>query len=675
MKKITMFLCLAFVLTTLGASGITETFDLYGESPILTKLVEAGDLPPVEERLPENPKLTDEISPEYLDYEIGTYGGTLKHVTDDINWDADVFIACNEALFTCQSVISDTFTPNLLEAVEINDDNTEFIFTLRKGLKWSDGTEVTIEDFRFTFEDFIFNTAINPVVSAKMRSGGSSSGAPLSYEIIDDQHFAIRFDEPYGGFLVAISIGGWVGYTDYLKPAAYLKPFHLDYAAEIHGSEEAYFEFIRPYAAIMGYDDPTAEDVWTYVFHRLDVQNWEITDSTDVLANEYFKDAGHETNMPMLYAWIMSSTDGTITTWTRNPYYHKIDSAGNQLPYIDYLTSLLVQDGEMVQMAYMSGDANFGQGVTMIDNISLYRENAANSGNTAYIAKNHTNPTSFYININYGLNTDGSVKDDELSQAWQEVVTKTEFRRALTISIDVDEIIDSVFKGFAEPNPWYDCSHDIEGANAILDEMGMMDVDGDGFRETPSGLKLAWFIYTDAAATDQIPMCELLSEFWQEIGLNCNVQTLDNRLLSTKQAANEITMRVSWYSSTQNWHYLDFAQFEWAPLYDAWVKAGGMTAEDPSSIAAGIEPPEEIKEIRQLIQSLMSVLPDTAVNEVLPSVMDRISSEYLLVEPIINAMQSVVIDSDIGNVPTGGNGISWSFSREQMFYRSFTYND
>ena len=666
MKRFAMIL--AFVLAfTCTLPTFAET--TYGEAPMLAALVESGELPPVEERLPENPKVSSEILAEYLDFEIGTYGGTLKHVSDDVSWDADVFVACNEALFTCASANSGEVTPNLLEAVEINDDNTEFIFTLRKGLKWSDGTPVTMEDIRFTFESVIFNETLNPVISAKMRAGGSSGGAPLTYEIIDDEKFAIRFESSYGGFLVAISIAGWAGYTDYLKPADYLKPFHIDYAEECHGSLDAFYEFIQPYATVMGYDDAAATDVWTYVFNQIDVTNWEITDPADVLATEYFKDAGHTKNMPMLYAWIMSSTGGGITTWTRNPYYHKVDPEGNQLPYIDYLTSILVQDGEMVQMAYITGDADFGQGVTMIDNISSYRENAEVSKNEAYVTNNHTNPTSLAININYGLNADGTVKDDAESKAWQETVANVRFREALMLAVDAEEIVDTVYKGFAEANPWYECTHDIEAANDILDELGCADIDGDGFRETPSGEKLQWFIFTDAAATDQVPVCELLCEFWAEVGLNVGVQTTDPTLLSTMQAANEVPMRVTWYHSTQTWHYLDFGQATWAPLNNTWINNGGLSVAEGTTVD-GLEPADEIKNIYALIQSMMAVTPDDAYNVVLPQVMEAMSEQIVLLEPVINVMQCVVIDSDIGNVPTYGLGIGWSFSREQMFYRN-----
>ena len=163
-----------------------------------------------------------------------------------------------------------------------------------------------------------------------------------------------------------------------------------------------------------------------------------------------------------------------------------MDPDGNQLPYVDYLTSTLVENMEMVQMEYMSGKADFGRESATIDNISLYRENEEKAGITAYVTPTHTNPTVFYINTNYGLNTDGTVKADDASKAWQEVVNDVRFRQALMHAVDAEEIVESVYKGFGEVNPDYACDHDLETANALLDELGMKDVDGDGYRDLPA---------------------------------------------------------------------------------------------------------------------------------------------------------------------------------------------
>ena len=107
---------------------------------------------------------------------------------------------------------------------------------------------------------------------------------------------------------------------------------------------------------------------------------------------------------------MISSANG-LTTWERNPYYHKVDANGQQLPYVDYLTSKLVENMEMVQMSYISGEADFGRESATIDNISMYKENAEKAGITAYVTTMHNNPTDISLNANY--------KDP----AWQEVMT------------------------------------------------------------------------------------------------------------------------------------------------------------------------------------------------------------------------------------------------------------
>ena len=113
MRKLSMVLCLILLAGMLALPASAE--GTYGEAPMLEKLVQQGQLPPVEERLPEHPKVSDEILDEYLDFEIGQYGGTLRLVTQVVNWDADAFVMCNEALLTMRSANSDEITPNIVE--------------------------------------------------------------------------------------------------------------------------------------------------------------------------------------------------------------------------------------------------------------------------------------------------------------------------------------------------------------------------------------------------------------------------------------------------------------------------------------------------------------------------------------------------------------------------------
>ncbi len=665
MKKLSFLIALAMLLALAPAHAEQSA---YREAPTLAARAEAGELPPLQERLPENPAPPTEILPEYLDYESGDYGGSLRFVTSGVNWNADIFMGITENLLTMASANSGVITPNIVEEFSANGDNTVFTLKLRKGLKWSDGTEVTMEDFRFAIENVVFNAELTPTVAAWMRDGGSASGEPFRFEALSDDTFTITFGQSYGGFAVHISVAGWKGYTELLKPAHYLKKFHKDYAVECHGSLDAYYAFLQPFATILGYDDASAESVWTYVFSAIDATNWEATDHVDMLTTQTFPDCGLTGNFPALYAWILSDYANGVSTYTRNPYYFKVDAAGQQLPYFDGLVSTEVEDQNMVQLKVMSGDVDFLRESASIANISLYREAEQAAGITAYIGDRTSNPTSIFINQTYGLDTDGTVKDDDASRAWQEVVTDLRFRQALARAIDAPEILDAVYGGFGEVNPTYACDHDIDAAKALLDEMGMRDLDGDGYRETPAGLPLSWQIWNAGEATDIVPVCELLVEFWSEIGLNVDVYSTESSLLSTSEAANEIPMRVFWAQSTMLWYYLGWNEGMWGSLWSTWNNNGGFSGA-LDGVEGYLEPPEEVKDIYLKIDSLMTVSSDEAVNVILPEIDQWFGAHLYIIEPLTNVKMCIVLNSNIGNVPTGGHIPGWDLAMEQMFYR------
>lgn len=666
MKRLSMLLVLALIVTmfTFGASGEAT----YNQSPMLDARVESGELPPVEERLPVEPKVINDFSPDVLEYEIGNYGGKIRTVTAAQNWDTQGFIGMDEHILNMVNSNSEEITPNLIKDYTMNEDGSEYTFTLREGLKWSDGTPVTMEDFRFAIEDFVFNEELTPIVNNGFRTGGSSQGSPMTFTIIDDMTFSITFDGPYGGFPVYLSIKGWAGYTDLLKPAHFLKQFHKDYAEECHGSIEAYYEFIKPFAQNLGYDDPTEESVWVYVFNAVDMTNWELTNSVAALTSKTYEGL-IDSNFPVLYSYVMVSSENGIMLWERNPYYHKIDAEGNQLPYIDYFESTYVEDAQLVQMKIIAGDVDLERDRATIDNVALYKENEEAGGFTAYIRPQHITPSDAIININYGLNADGTLKEDAASQAWQEVVGLLDFRKALAYAIDGAEIIDSVYYGFGEVNTTYSgAEYDPNYANELLDGLGMIDTDGDGYRETPSGKKLSWFIFNANNTPDLVPVSELYVEFWREIGLDCAVQTIEGSLFDTMMSANEIPMSCLWLHEGQLWHYADYVLDRWAPLYYDWYAAGGMTG---AEVAAGIEPDENVKEFYRIYDTMFIEDAQTAVTEVVPQLLQMNAENYWVLIPTTNVPQCLVVNSDIGNVPNENlNACCEAFGVEGFFYRT-----
>ncbi len=204
---------------------------------------------------------------------------------------------------------------------------------------------------------------------------------------------------------------------------------------------------------------------------------------------------------------------------------------------------------------------------------------------------------------------------------------------------------------------------------ALLDEMGAVDVNGDGWRETPSGLPFAFNLSVNSGGsfTDIVACDELYYEYWTKLGLNCQVMPTDGTLLDTSRLANEVQVLTDWLHSNALWHYQEWYYNE--PLWQKWIDAGGLTGTLKSDDTY-LEPSEEFKQFVLGIQGCFTVDPVTAVNENVPMLMKMQAENLWDIEPLQHVQQCVVINSDVRNVPTGGIGISWNFGIEQMFYEN-----
>ena len=173
------------------------------------------------------------------------------------------------------------------------------------------------------------------------RTGFAPTGNPGVLEIIDDYTFKVTFDGPYGAFLRALTIEGWVGYTQVLEPAHYLKQFHTKYTP---------IEDLKPLL-----DEMQLTNEWWQVFAAKRCQNWDMTNPRCA-------------DYPALNAWIGKDTGNpSLMKFERNPYYFKVDTQGQQLPYIDFMTSQQVNDVEMVTLKVVAGEVDFQRESTAPD--------------------------------------------------------------------------------------------------------------------------------------------------------------------------------------------------------------------------------------------------------------------------------------------------------------------
>lgn len=595
-----------------GGGGSGE----FKQSPML----DGKGLPPVKERLPDDVKVANEMPPDMLNYEIGTYGGTLRTVTSVVGWDADVFVMNNEPLLNTPGILGEEITGNVLLGYEASPDQKQFHFTMRKGLKWSDGKPVTSEDVRFAIEDILFNEELTPVFPAWLKAGGKADGTPLAFKADGEYGFTISFDQPYGGFPIRLAIESWRGYSDYmLKPAHFLKTYHKKYAAP---------EQLQ--AALK--EGKYGEGDWVKLFNDKDVTSRELTKPEAI-------------GFPVLYPWMMTKRSDTMTEYERNPYYFKVDAQGNQLPYIDKIQSALVQDIEMVTMKTIAGEVDFSRESAALIKMPLYKENEQKGGYRTLLADMHVTPTDVFLNQTYNDPT------------WRQVVQDVRFRQALNLALNREEIIDTIYYGFAEPSGMIDAKYDLAEANRLLDEMGMKK-GPDGFRLGPDGKKFAIPFEIGAQAPDIVPLTQLIVEFWKELGLDVTMKTIDQTLWGSRRDANELQATMIW-THTPLWYMADWGQNYWGRLWRVSHDTGGQQGE---------KPPAEVEHFYGLIDKVITSPPQEAIRAI-EDVKEEMRKNVWYFVHIENVKQPLIVNAKLGNVPEKGFAIAANFSGEQFFFR------
>lgn len=605
-----------------------EAPSAYQEAPMWAEMVAAGELDPVEERLPVNPFIVGQgvliVDEDLPNWTSGEYGGELQ-MAHRGDFPPDVFIGSNEGYLAGAGIGVSGVQGNVLESFEVSEDARTFTFKLREGLRWSDGEPVTREDVEFAWFDVLTNTDLYAGgVPGNWVSPGTKN--PATLEFVDDWTFTMTFDDPYGSLVVVMAIKSWVGYTDLIKPAHYLKDYHIDYADEaelLAKVEENGYEGI---------------DAWVNLFNQKDITNWEA----------HLEDA---IGFPRLYPWLLTEMTEGALIYERNPYYYKVDAEGKQLPYIDRVVTARVDDVEMVNVRAIAGQVDFTRESPDVQALPVYREQEAAGNFTAAIFDNHVNPA--LITINY----------ESTDEAFKEVVRDVRFRQALNHAIDREEINQTIYFGLMTPSPATPSTpdvYDVDAANALLDEMGMTERDAEGFRLTPSGQELSLdFTYAEYLA-EHTTIIELLTEYWAEIGLRTNMELVSTDLLTERINASEIDLNMQWAHVplwvTNGWN-------DWIQSCAEWDRWYNTQDEYP-----GIEPLPEAVELYGLFDQ-RAQLPTGSEEDM--AVFEEFMTNYtsnLWNISIGTGINVLIITNDLCNIPEGGIAIATNYSMEQFYF-------
>ncbi len=608
---------------------MVESDSTYAQSPYLDEQVASGELAPVEDRLPLTPLvvvpgIVSEVN-DLPELQIGEYGGVMRFAHPNPDWNPDVFIMLNENVLAAPGIGVAGIYGNVVESYEVNPENTVFTFNLREGLKWSDGEPVTTADVRFAYEDVLLNETLTTGMPNKFRAAGSPAGDPMNLEILDDYTFRITFADSYGGFLRELSIKGWQGYTDLFKPAHHLKAVHTTYADA------------DDLQAMM---DEKGLDTEKALFTAVDCLNWHIPRQK---CNGF----------PALWPWMNVTESEGFMKFVRNPYYFKVDAAGNQLPYIDEVVSVLVGDTDGVNLKVFADEIDLLREDTALLKLPLYQE-AKDKGYINFaILDNHVDPTAFYLNLTY--------QDD----VWREVTGNVEFRRALNMSINREQIIESIYYGFASLPELVPGAYDPDQANAMLDAIGLDQRDSEGWRLGPDGNTFIIPIEHADHAPDIGPVAELLTEYFQEVGIKTTLKQIEPSLWSQRLNAGEMQATLIWSVQPmwKNGTWTDYLpRSHWAHEWRIWLDTNGESGE---------EPPAEVKRIIEIHQGRVQAIPASAEDVDLTEEMYQIHHDNIFIFNIAEKVGYVLVtDAAMRNVPIAGQAIAGNNSGEQMFYTS-----
>jgi len=614
-RRLTLSLLAAGWLAVAAGSNASAQTNQYHESPLLAEQVKAGKLPPLQARLPENPLVVPVIE------KTGEYGGIWRRAflgpADANNYVRVVF----DALFR-YGPDGATIEPKIAAGAEASPDFKVWTIKLRKGSRWSDGAPFTADDILFWYKDVALVKDLVPTIPAWIRN---ADGTPAKVEKIDDITIRFTYNEPATLFLTAVANqdGADRNYAMFL-PAHYLKKFHPAYTPK---------EDIDRATQAAGF------------------RNW-----TELFATRAAPPENPE--RPTMAAWSpISRVSDPVYTLRRNPYYVGVDPAGNQLPYIDEVRFTYFADVQALNLAAIAGDFDFQARHILMTNYPVLKEQEA-KGKYRVL----TWPTFGGADAVIAFNTTYTA-----DPALGKLMADKDFRIALSVAINRDQIKESLFLGLGEArqavpapsHPYFPgqewavkyTEYDPDKANKMLDALGLTKRDANGIRLMDNGKPVIIEMSVVPAFGAWPDVAQLAAKDWEAVGVKVIVQIRERALHFSMREANELMTEV-WNEGTAAFPFTGNAQFDprnspiltLGPLYNKWVISKGKE---------GQAPPPPIARIMELVDTARRVGPQgqiDAARELFRIWSDNVYEIGIVgLTPMVQGV--VVLNNKLHNVP------------------------
>ena len=484
-------------------------FDLI-ETPSLKQLVEKGVLPKISRRLPFNPYIT---SFRHGTQKPGLHGGTLNLLMARPK-DVRLIVVYGYARLVKYNRHFD-LVPDILQRVSVRNGKV-YTLHLRPGHKWSDGHPFTAEDFRYYWQDVANNPMLSPSGPPEiMRTNGKLP----DFQVLNKHTVRFSWPQPNPEFLHSLARARP---PFIFRPAHYLRKFHARYTPESTLVQHANKKGVRNWAAL---------------HNKLD--------------NPY---KNNNVDLPTLQPWV-NTTKGPSERFIfkRNPFYHRIDTRGRQLPYIDNVVVNIV-DKNIIPAQAGTGQADLQARYLRFDNYTFLKKNESRAGYNVHLWQNAKGAhMALYPNLN--------VKD----AVWRKLIRDVRFRRALSLGIHRRELNKVLYFGQAmegqntvlPTSKLYKKKYreayaqfDLDQANGLLNEIGLTKYNKNNIRLLPDGRALELIVETAGESTEEPDALELVRDSWQKIGVRLLIKPSHRNVLRRRIYSGDAVMSL--FSGLEN---------------------------------------------------------------------------------------------------------------------------
>lgn len=611
------------------------------ESPILAELVKEGKLPPVAERTGPEPVVVEGVEG------IGKYGGTWHRLTTEVKIPEEIVSRLSYVTLVRWSPQGYPIVPHVAKSYEVSPDNREFIFHLRKGMKWSDGHNFTADDIMFWWEHIVNEKSIMDDIPEIMKVRSKRG----NIKKIDDYTIKFTFPQANGIFLAKLASDGMSGKGEsnanmLSYPAHYLKKYH-----PVIGDKDLIEKMLK--ASKLQSPVSLFRDMLT------DTQNYP----------EY----------PRLWPWIYQEYKANPPhSFVRNPYYWMVDTQGNQLPYVDRII-FEQKSQEMLPIAAANGDVSMQSRFIPYEEYTQLMSQRKDGDYEVY----HWYPgdrSAFIIacNINYRAN-----HLDPQSQKKHELLNDKRFRQGLSLAINRKAIIKAEYNDMTEPaqccpgpaSYFYEpelyrafTDYDLSGANQLFDEIGLTKRDYEGYRTFKDGSRMTFYLNV-AVSYGSVGIMQLVIDDWEKAGIRVVPRLRNRGLFYSERIGLQHDLNV-WLGNSEFLPILSPRYFlpsnsrasNFAIGYARWYQRGGLYG-DPLSRSPGcIEPPvgHPCRKVMELYDEACSYSDPAKQKEVFSEIL-KINAENIWTINISTPPPILVlVKTGFRNVPK--NAVScWEF--------------